>query len=401
MHMARRHPGSRWRLPLLAVAAALIVLGGAALSGLPRESPAPGSPVGSDGASPAVSPSAATAAPVLPTIDPDRYWSGTWLPPDFRPSVARAGWLADQTELRAEPEAEAAVVDILPAGHGVTIQARQGSDSGWVAVVPVGAPADAVGWVPAAALTSRDPGRVSALTIDVLDPGLAAYLERWKDQAGVSVVDLTTGRTYGFNDEVHFITASSVKVPMMLTLLRQLEAAGRPPSASQIDLMTGMIERSDNAAASRINAQIGDRQGLIDFAVAFGLFGFRPGSTHDQGWGWGTITPAAMARLFVLFEQGAVLDVPADEALARELLGNVIRSQRVGVGSTAPTGARVLMKNGWVAGPDGRWVFNSSGIVTTATGSWAIAAYTAHNASLGEGQAIVINICRKVAAALS
>ena len=386
----------------MVLATATIVLAGLVLGALPAGAPATPSAGASAvaGGGPAADPSPAVSLP-LPTVDPEAYWAGGWLPTGYRPAVARAGWLAQQAEIHDGPGAATQIQDVLPAGFPVTVQARQGSDPEWVAIVPDGARADSVGWVPAAVLADRDPGRVSPLTMDVLDPELAAYLERWSAQAGVAVVDLSSGRSYGFNEAVHFITASSVKVPMMLTLLRQLEAAGARPSASQVDLLTAMIERSDNAAASRINTQIGDRQGLIDFAVALELYGFRPGSTFDRGWGWGTITPATMARLFVLLEQGAILAEPTDEALARKLLGNVIGGQRTGVGTTAPRGSTVLMKNGWVPGPDGLWVFNSSGIVTTDSGSWVIAAYTAHNASLGQGQSIVVNICRMITAALS
>jgi hypothetical protein len=54
----------------------------------------------------------------------------------------------------------------------------------------------------------------------------------------------------------------------------------------------------------------------------------------------------------------------------------------------------------WVPGPDGLWVANSSGIVITARDTCVIAFYTAHDASLSRGRAILDHACAAVAARL-
>jgi len=256
------------------------------------------------------------------------------------------------------------------------------------------------GWLPASALTLVNPHAATSAGLEALDPRLRAYLDRLGTRAGVSVHDITHGVTYRYDSTRAFVTASSVKVPIMLAFLRQLEAAGRHPTRYEVGLLTAMIEHSDNDAASILNRAVGDRLGLQRFARAFGLTGFRPGSSDDVGWGWGTISTDAMVRLLTLFQQGKVLSSAADSRLARMLMSHIEDEQRFGVGTTAPAGATVLMKDGWVPGPDGRWVANSSGIVISGHERWIIAVYTAHLSSFEEGRAILNHVCAVVAARL-
>jgi beta-lactamase class A len=270
----------------------------------------------------------------------------------------------------------------------------------WRRVTPLTVARASTGWVPASAVTSARPAGTTNAGFDALDPALAAYLARHRTQVGVTVLDMTHGVMYRYNSGHAFIAASSVKVPIMLALLRKLEAAGRRPTTHEVALLTAMIEHSDNNAATALDLQVGDRAGLQRFATALGLTGFKPGSHYDDGWGWGTLTPDAMVRLLTQFQRGKVLTSAADTRLARTLMSNVEDGQRFGVGTTAPAGATVLLKNGWVPGPDGLWVANSSGIVITARDTYVIAVYTAHDASLSQGRAILEHVCAAVSARL-
>jgi hypothetical protein len=103
--------------------------------------------------------------------------------------------------------------------------------------------------------------------------------------------------------------------------------------------------------------------------------------------------------VLTLLHQGKLLDARHTK-YALDLMRHVIPEHRVGVGSTAPKGADVAMKVGWVTGPDDLWVMSSSGIVTFNGITYAIAVYTDRNATLEEGFAIVEYACDAVATAL-
>jgi len=74
--------------------------------------------------------------------------------------------------------------------------------------------------------------------------------------------------------------------------------------------------------------------------------------------------------------------------------------QQRGVGDTAPRGATVALKDGWVIAPDGLWAVNSSGIVTLGAETYIISVYTQREPSVDAGLADIRQISAKVAAQL-
>ena len=106
-----------------------------------------------------------------------------------------------------------------------------------------------------------------------------------------------------------------------------------------------------------------------------------------------------MVNLLTLLYEGRILRA-RDRHLAFSLMEHVEADQQVGVGDTAPPGALVAMKDGWVTAPDGLWAVNSSGIVMFGGETYIIAVYTKDNPSLGAGQNLVRQICRMVASRL-
>ncbi len=162
--------------------------------------------------------------------------------------------------------------------------------------------------------------------------------------------------------------------------------------------MTAMITRSDNDAAGYFYSLLGDAPGLTAYMKRIGVSGL-DASPSWRGWGWSTITPGAQVAVLTLLQKGKLLNAKHTK-YALDLMRHVIPEHRVGVGSTAPEGADVAMKVGWVTGPDGLWVMNSSGIVTLDGSTYVIAVYTDRDPTLEEGFAIVEHACDAIATAL-
>ena len=120
------------------------------------------------------------------------------------------------------------------------------------------------------------------MPLDLLDAKLKEKLravDRSVDGAlGVAAIDLTSGRTIALNQDTLFATASVIKVPILIEMFRQARAgevnlqeritiapsetvAGSgtiqealkkgPVTLSILDLLTAMIESSDNTATNR------------------------------------------------------------------------------------------------------------------------------------------------------
>jgi beta-lactamase class A len=315
---------------------------------------------------------------------------------DVGPAAGTAAWTRRSVVLyRAAGGTGPAQVHLGP-NFALTLSSGRASIGGvpWYEVAWVTPGRRGTGWLPASSVMLHRGTAVASAGIDALDAGLAAYLANLGPRVGVAVTDVTRGVRYTYNAGRAYVTASSMKVPIMLALLSQLEARGRRPTARERSLLRTMIENSNNASASALYAEIGNQGGIAAFMRQVGVSGLRP-SSPARGWGWSTITPRAMATLLERLHAGTILTAK-DRALALGLMENVQASQRWGVGDTRPAGANVALKNGWTAGPDGLWVANSSGIVTAGDEVYVIAVYTTANRTVAEGKRIVSHVCEAI-----
>ena len=256
----------------------------------------------------------------------------------------------------------------------------------------------ASGWVEASAVTFTSPGKVAGwASFDVLSPDLAAYLASIGGNVGAVVYDVTRQRYYTYNANTQFITGSSIKVPIMLTFLDMIEQQGRQPDNDEMNLLTTMIENSNNDSAEILyHDEIGDAAGVASYMQRLGISGLSP---YPFAFGWSLITPLTMVNLLTRLDEGTILTAD-DRELALYLMEHIESDQQIGVGDTAPGGATAAMKDGWVPAPDGLWAMNSSGIVTLGQETYIISVYTRDQNSLGDEQAIVQHICGTVASLL-
>ncbi len=252
-------------------------------------------------------------------------------------------------------------------------------------------------WVAASALTATKPSGMVYAGFDALSPSLTKYLTSWGNNVGAVAYDITRNTTYTYNPHGLFTMASSAKVPLMVTYLAHIESQGRSPNSFELSVLTAMIEHSDNNAAQVIYDTLGDQRGQIYYFRQWGITDYTP---NVNGWGWGEWSPADMAHLLTLLYEGKVLN-SADRALAFHLMRSIESDQRFGVGDTAPAGANVAMKNGWVPEPDGGWAVNSSGIVIVGSETYIVTVYSGEQNSYGSGQNIVTYVCGAISQALT
>lgn len=211
------------------------------------------------------------------------------------------------------------------------------------------------------------------------------------------VYDVTHARYYTYNAPHQFIVASSMKVPIMLTFFDMIERQGRAATAHEMYLLRTMIENSNNDSASALYyGEIGGAAGVAAYMGRIGITGLSP---NPNAWGWSVIYPLTMVHLLTRLYTGTILTV-AHRQLALYLMEHVEADQRGGVGDTAPPGATVALKDGWVIGPDGWWAVNSSGIVMTRQDVYVISVYTRGEPSVAAGLKTIRAICKKVAAML-
>jgi beta-lactamase class A len=210
--------------------------------------------------------------------------------------------------------------------------------------------------------------------LEALSPELATYASQQGDAMGVAIYDLTRKRQYTYNGDAAFILASSSKVYILCAYLDMLEQQGRGPNSTERAEMTAMITQSDNNAAQYLFDKLGRVTGQKAYLQKLGIAGYVAPSTSERDWGYAQLSANAMVRMFMLLQTGQTLNVD-DRALALDLLGRVDLG-RWGVGTKAPPGATVYMKDGWVTGPDNLWYQSSSGIVVTSGETYIISVYS-------------------------
>ena len=318
------------------------------------------------------------------------------LAPTPSPTAAPVkAWTTRAVTVLAQALPSAQVEVHLGPSFPVTLTNRQavvGAALMWEAIWETSARA-AIGWIPDEAITLVKPSGRPAAGVDALDQDLEKYLESFGTRVGLDVLDLTRGVSYTYNADEYFYMASSMKVPIMLTLMSQIEAGGKLPSALQKSQLREMIEFSNNAVAQTLYNQIGADKGVKAFLKKIAFSGLQP-QLAKYGWGVSSIQPRAMVDLLDRLYEGKILN-KYDRDLALYYMEHIVAHQRVGVGDSSPAGAMVAMKDGWtnVHGPAGPSIMNTSGIVTVGGETYIISVYTDRDRDWGEGFKIVRHVC--------
>jgi beta-lactamase class A len=346
-----------------------------------------------------------SAAPTLEPFSVGLDYLKTFGPPAATLAPGTSLWAQRDLTIRQAPDPNSATAATEETGLPLTAtgQVQWAGGSLWYEVSWDAPDDQGSGWVSASDtsfrfVASSSPAPILSAQGTSTDPlgswaDLTAYVASMGGTAGFAVYDVTRGSSYGHNQQMPFIMGSSSKIVIMLTLLSETEAQGREPNGNEMSLLTTMIENSDNHAAQALFDEEGGAPAMAAFLRRAGVVGIQP---NPNGWGYSTTTPRAMAHLLTLLYRRQVLSAH-DRALALSLMKRIESDQRIGVGTTAPAGATVALKDGWVPGPDGLWVFNSSGIVFASHDTYIIAVYTHDDSSLGTGWAIAERIAGSVA----
>jgi hypothetical protein len=233
-------------------------------------------------------------------------------------------------------------------------------------------------------------------------PDLAAALAPLiRDDGGhfaVAVDDLTTGSQEAYGGTEEFVTASIVKVDILVTLLYQAQEAGQALTGEDQDLATTMIENSDNDSASDLYDDVGGAEAIDDANRVCGLTETTVGT--DGYWGLTTTTVDDQIRLLrVVFTRPSQLS-SASQEYVQSLMSQVETDQQWGVTAAADPGTQFMVKNGWLPNPN-LWEINSIGQVTRDSQRLLIAVLSDDNASEDSGISLVEEVARTAASTMT
>lgn len=210
------------------------------------------------------------------------------------------------------------------------------------------------------------------------------YTEKLDGVAGIAAIDLTSGRTLCFQCEAQFPTASSIKIPILIGMFRAMRgnefriddkltlekkdmAGGSgnlnatiekgPLTLTVRELMTAMIEASDNTATNRCIRMVGmERVNAILDELGFRAIRLKrimmdiDGALADRE---NIATPLEMARLVEMLYRNTA----APPAECKAML-DIMRLVKGGMNRGVPAGTEIASKTGGITG-----VKNQVGIV--------------------------------------
>src|SRR5215469_9657350 len=207
---------------------------------------------------------------------------------------------------------------------------------------------------PTGGSTSTAPGKRK-------DPGkgpfarLASYIATRPGLVTAAVYDKRTGRTWVFHPGVEEDTASIVKVEIMGAALKQAQTAGSPLPATELALMTTMIEISDNNAATQLLKDDGGPSAVQSFDNSVGMthttvskLAFIPGSTTLPGWGLTKTTASDEVRLVRVFAYPNSILNSLNRNYGLGLMEKIESDQAWVVSGGVPAGTTIALKNGWL-----------------------------------------------------
>jgi hypothetical protein len=224
-----------------------------------------------------------------------------------------------------------------------------------------------------------------------------AYLTGRSGTVGVAVYDRRTGVTFAhrvFRNE----TLSTVKVVVLVALLRRAEALHRELTSTERSFASAMIRYSDNGATDELLESLG----VAAVQRAADALGMR--YTHVHGgstgwWGYSTTWPGDLVRAMGSILWGGVV-TDAHRSYVRGLMAGVTSSQRWGVcDPPLPSSVRAETKNGWGAMASG-YRLNSVGHITGNGRNYTMAILSRSPAGFGYGRTTVNGVASVVYRAL-
>lgn len=220
-----------------------------------------------------------------------------------------------------------------------------------------------------------------------LTKALDATLGPRAADVSVAAYDHQIGKVFTYHPQLTNVSASIMKVLILVSVIRTRRTAGTPLSASDMSLAENMIKVSDNNSSSTLFRRSGRQVGVQKIARSLGM----TSTEVKSAWGLTTTTAGDQLTLMRAIAYGHPLLRADDRAYILGLMGDVDVTQRFGVGTlpAGTTGVKVQVKNGWLPYNPGRWHDNSVGHVQGAGRNYAAAILSTNNATDVAGRALV------------
>lgn len=255
------------------------------------------------------------------------------------------------------------------------------------------------GWLPASQLALERPAHLGMqlADLDALSPRLMADASVYGANVTLAIYDPASQHYYAYNPDEGLEMASMFKVPIIVTLLHEVEQEGRSLTSDEVAEATSMIEVSDNVAEGALYDEAGGYDGVTSYINSLGINDI---AINTDGIGSTLLSPVSAVRLMEDIRAHRIL-TPHDCQFILHLMANVVSYQQVGVAQTAPPGAAWAMKIGYGPGMDTLWLMDSMGTVTYKGYAYDLAIFSRDSQDFASGAYVVNHLCSEAVQALT
>jgi hypothetical protein len=220
----------------------------------------------------------------------------------------------------------------------------------------------------------------------VFDGAISTYLAQRTGSFTAALYNVKTGQIFEFHPGVAQDEASIVKVDIMATVFSQEPEAPSAIPASEQQLLTTMIEESDNDSATTLWDEVGGPNAINAVNQRIGLSGTTPSQCVTcpgfpwPGWGLTTTTALDQVDLLRQFVSPSSLITDAQRNYGLGLMESIDAGENWGVTGGVPSGVTVALKNGWLPlSGESDWQVNSMGWVNGDGRDYVLAVLTTGN----------------------
>ena len=226
-----------------------------------------------------------------------------------------------------------------------------------------------------------------------LEDALNQYADTLGTEFSAALYEASSGRSWYYNRGGTYLEASLVKVPILLTMLRQATDEERELTLEEEYLSVLMIEYSDNDATTTLYQSVG---GADELSQTYELLGVTDTSAAET-WGANDTSVEDQLKIARALLEGVDWISSDLHAYAVDLMANVDDSQRWGISAGLyDDGAEIALKNGWLQDDDLAWNVGSAGFVRAGGSEYAVVVLTAGSATMQDGVSAVEEVARVI-----
>jgi hypothetical protein len=230
-----------------------------------------------------------------------------------------------------------------------------------------------------------------------LAESLIKYLSYKKTNVSFAVYDHKGENFYHFYGNKMYDTASTVKVSVMLAVLKHVEVEERQLMEEEIGKIKNMITKSNNEDTTTLWKLIGKESSMNNLFEKMELTNTKAG--ENGYWGLTKTTPVDQAKLLNYIFKENELFSEEQRKFALDMMSQVVKDQFWGI-SKGNEDADISLKNGWVPKSWNSWVINSIGCVKSSKKEYTIAIFSENSPTQQYGIEVVEHVSELVAKSL-